>query len=52
MTVARQAVERFFDVHLPVAIELGAKAFAQTQGALTIIVEGAGSWTITFGDAT
>lgn len=52
MSEARQAVARFFDEQLPAAIGLSAKAFAQTQGALTIIVEGAGSWTITFGDAS
>lgn len=52
MSEARQVVARFFDEQLPAAIELSAQAFAQTQGALTIIVEGAGSWTITFGDAS
>lgn len=52
MALARRLVARFFDEELPAAIELSAQAFAQTQGALTIIVEGAGSWTVTFGDAS
>ena len=50
-TAARQVV-RFFDELLPAVIKQRARAFGETQGALTIIVEGVGSWTVTFGDAT
>ncbi|MBI1945195.1 MAG: hypothetical protein HYS27_05840 [Deltaproteobacteria bacterium] len=49
-TAARQVV-RFFDDVLPDLIRQRARTFGQTQGALTIMVEGVGSWTVTFGDA-
>lgn len=49
-TAARQVV-RFFEELLPELIRQRARTFAQTQGALTIMVEGVGSWTVTFGDA-
>lgn len=52
MTETSRRVAHFFDEQLPAAIALSPQAFGQTQGALTIIVEGAGSWTITFGDAS
>ncbi|MCC7072758.1 MAG: hypothetical protein IT383_15635 [Deltaproteobacteria bacterium] len=51
MGTAAQQVVRFFDELLPAAIETRSRRFAQIQGALTIMVEGVGSWTVTFGDA-
>ncbi|MCC7110902.1 MAG: hypothetical protein IT382_16535 [Deltaproteobacteria bacterium] len=52
MAAASRRVARFFDEQLPAAIAISARTFAQTQGALTLIIEGAGSWTVTFGDAS
>lgn len=52
MAAAGRRVARFFDEQLPAAIAISARTFAQTQGALTLIIEGVGSWTVTFGDAS
>ena len=49
-TAARQVVQ-FFEELLPEVIRQRARSFGQTQGALTIMIEGVGSWTVTFGDA-
>jgi hypothetical protein len=46
----RELVEGFFQEQLPRAISAQRDLFARTQGVLTVIVEGAGSWTIAFGD--
>jgi hypothetical protein len=51
MAEAKRTVRRFFEELLPAAIAKRARAFGRTQGALTLIVEGVGSWTVTFGDA-
>ncbi len=51
MGTAAGQVVRFFEELLPAVIQQRARAFGETQGALTIIVEGVGSWTVTFGDA-
>lgn len=51
MGAASQQVVRFFDELLPAVIRERSRRFGQIQGALTIMVEGVGSWTVTFGDA-
>ena len=43
-------VHAFFE-KLPMVIEAQKAAFEGSQGALGLIIEGAGSWTIHFGDA-
>lgn len=48
---AGRQIVRFFEEQLPAMIGQRARSFARTQGALTIIIEGVGSWTVTFGDA-
>lgn len=40
-----------FFARLPMIIEVQKAVFNRAQGSLGVIVEGAGSWTITFGDA-
>ncbi len=51
MGTAAQQVVRFFDELLPAVIQERSRRFEVVQGALTIMVEGVGSWTVTFGDA-
>ncbi len=46
-----ERVHQFFDEQLPLLIEHQRDLFAKSKGSLGVIVEGAGSWTITFGDA-
>ncbi len=48
---ARARVTAFFHEQLPLLIDAQRAAFAKSKGSLGVIVEGAGSWTITFGDA-
>lgn len=44
-------VERFFTEALPALIIAQPAAWRGTRGVLSVIVEGAGSWTLTFGAA-
>ncbi len=46
-----ERVTEFFEEKLPMLIEHQRDLFARSKGSLGVIVEGAGSWTITFGDA-
>jgi len=51
MTTPVERVTAFFHEQLPNLIERQRELFATSRGSLGVIVEGAGSWTITFGDA-
>lgn len=43
-------VRRFFDEQLPRVVLSRRDLFDRTQGTVSVLVEGAGAWTITFGD--
>lgn len=43
-------MRRFFDEQLPRVIVGRRDLFDRTQGVVTVLVEGAGGWTVTFGD--
>jgi hypothetical protein len=45
----RARVEAFFATHLPRAATHHKDLFAKTAGKVSIMVEGAGAWTLTFG---
>ncbi len=46
----RARVLRFFDEQLPRVIAGRRDLFDQSKGVVTVLVEGAGGWTVTFGD--
>lgn len=44
-------VRRFFDEQLPRVVVSRRDLFDRTQGTVSVLVEGAGAWTVTFGDS-
>lgn len=48
----RALVLRFFDEQLPRVIAGRRDLFDRTAGTVSVLVEGAGGWTVTFGDHT
>lgn len=46
----RARVVRFFDEQMPRVIAARRDLFDQSAGVVSVLVEGAGGWTVTFGD--